>query len=65
MCLSKPNIPAAVPVTPLQEAKPAGPLASAAGRKVGQGMTGGTLLTSPSGITRSALVSATPTLLGG
>jgi hypothetical protein len=34
-------------------------------RKAGQaGMSGGTLLTSPSGVTRAALTTGAPTLLG-
>jgi hypothetical protein len=60
MCMSSPKIPKQQPV---QEAKQ--PDATTLLRKKQKaGMSGGTLLTSPSGVTGSALSTGSPTLLG-
>lgn len=60
MCLSSPDVPDTPP--PPQEAKT--PEASTIRRKKGPVTAGGTLLTSPSGVTASALNTGAPTLLG-
>ena len=59
--MSSPDVPP--PPAPVQDAK--APEAVLNKRKAGQaGMAGGTLLTSPSGVTRAALTTGAPTLLG-
>lgn len=64
MCLSKPNIPTP---TPPQEVKTpdAAPLADKARRNRSGAMTGGTLLTGPSGLQPGAASTGRTTLLGG
>lgn len=64
MCLSKPNIPA--PPPPPQEVKQpdAGALRSSAQRNRAGGMTGGSLLTGPSGVAAPAATGKN-SLLGG
>jgi hypothetical protein len=62
MCFSSPNIPD--PPPPAQEGKQ--PATEALKRKKGsQVVAGGSLLTSPSGVTNGALNTGAPTLLGG
>lgn len=61
MCVSKPNVPDAPPA--LQQAQV--PDAASLKKKRPSSMTGGTLLTSPTGIAGSALNTGAPTLLGG
>lgn len=59
--MSSPDVPP--PPAPVQDVKQ--PEAVLNKRKAGQAnMAGGTLLTSPTGITRSALTTGAPTLLG-
>lgn len=60
MCLSTPSVPKTK--TP-QEAQQPDLAALLRGRNRG-GMQGGSILTSPSGVTRGALTTGTPTLLG-
>lgn len=61
MCMSSPNIPD--PPPPVQEAK--APELGSTLRTRKPVTAGGSLLTSPSGITQSALTTGAPSLLGG
>lgn len=63
MCLSSPDIPPPPPAP--QDVKQPEAAVALKKRKPGAGMAGGTLLTSPSGVTQSALTTGAPTLLGG
>lgn len=60
MC-SSPKIPG--PPPPEQEVKQ--PEMAVRSKRKGNTLSGGTLLTSPSGVTQSALNTGAPTLLGG
>ncbi len=63
MCLAKPNIPTPDPV---QEKKdPSTSMLQSSARKNRAGMTGGSLLTSPSGVANAAASTGKNTLLGG
>lgn len=61
MCMSSPKVPKQQPV---QEAKQPD-ATTLLRRKQRAGLSGGTLLTGPSGVTSSALNTGAPTLLGG
>lgn len=61
MCMSSPSIPP--PPPPVQEAKAPELNSLTRNRKPVSG--GGSLLTSPSGVTQAALSTGAPTLLGG
>lgn len=64
MCMSSPDIPP--PPPPPQEVKQpdSGALRDRARRNRAGGMTGGSLLTSPSGVSQGALTTGRTTLLG-
>jgi hypothetical protein len=64
MCLSKPNIPP--PPPPPQEVKQpdSTSMRASARRNRAGGMTGGSLLTGPSGVPQGALTTGRTTLLG-
>lgn len=63
MCLSAPKIPP--PPPPPQEVKqPDSANLSASARRNRSGMTGGSLLTGPSGVAQGALTTGKATLLG-
>lgn len=63
MCMSTPDIPD--PPPPTQEVKPPGTDSLQRGKRKNATMSGGSLLTGPSGVTSSALNTGAPTLLGG
>ncbi len=63
MCTSSPDIPP--PPPPVQDTKQPEVNSLKKDRKLAGGMAGGTLLTSPSGVSNAALNTAAPTLLGG
>lgn len=64
MCMSTPSLPPPPPA--VQESKqPEVNTLNRDRKRIANGMAGGTLLTSPSGISGSALNTSAPTLLGG
>lgn len=65
MCLSSPSIPPVAAAPQAQEVKQPEQVANSKKKSQGNGLVGGTLLTSPAGITGSALNTGMPTILGG